>query len=79
MQSFQHYIPTKVFFGVNHLQDLSSYIKTLGEKPLLLIGKSSARKSGALDQLTELLPGCVVLDGVDENPTDTSCEEASQF
>ena len=49
------YLPSRIFFGENTLTESELYLIRLGTKPLIVTGKSSAKLSGALDELIPIL------------------------
>ena len=49
------YVPTRIFFAENALAQAKEKILKLGRKALLITGKHSAQKSGALDAVQSLL------------------------
>ncbi len=67
------YLPTRVFFGSGALLKAADQILSLGSQPLIVAGRSSARISGALDELTVVLDRAdlawVLFDQVEENPS----------
>ena len=67
-----HYIPTRIIFGANAVRKGFVYLNQLGTKALLVTGKNSACKSGALDDVLAVLKGLkiesVLFDEVTENP-----------
>jgi alcohol dehydrogenase class IV len=67
-----HYLPTRIIFGAGAVRKGSVYIKQLGKKALLVTGRSSAQKSGALDDVLAILRengiDWVFFDKVEENP-----------
>ena len=71
MQAFNFYMPTRILFGKNKLNELSAYLP--GKKALIVTtGGTSMKKYGYLDRLTGLLDqaGCghVLFDKVLANP-----------
>lgn len=69
MQNFSFFMPTKMIFGQDVVQGAGDSL-ALGQKALIVTGKSSARLSGALDDVLAVLPGEYVLfDQVENNPT----------
>ncbi|MBM4403924.1 MAG: iron-containing alcohol dehydrogenase [Candidatus Cloacimonetes bacterium] len=66
------HIPTRVFFGTGALSQASPYIANLGIKALIVTGRTSARKSGALDDVMQLLDSSGIKwhlhDRIGENP-----------
>lgn len=75
----QYYMPTKVFYGGTI--DYSNII--CGSKAFLVTGKTSAKKSGALDAITQTLTKEGIpffhYDAIAENPTFTSVNEGSRL
>ncbi len=51
----EFYAPGKIIFGSGGLSRVGTEAKRLGNKVLVVLGKSAMRKSGALDRLTHLL------------------------
>jgi alcohol dehydrogenase class IV len=67
-----HYLPTRIIFGPNAVKRSAPYLKTLGSKALLVTGKSSALKCGALDDILNVLSDngitWSIFNRVEENP-----------
>lgn len=74
---FSFYMPANVFGGKNALCNNKNIFSSLGKTCLIVCGKSSAKKSGALDDLTsifdELNIKYTVFDKITENPLTTDC------
>lgn len=51
----EFYTPEKIIFGSGGLSQVGAEAKRLGNKVLVVLGRSAMRKSGALDRLTRLL------------------------
>lgn len=51
----EFYTPGKIVFGPGGLSQVGAEAKRLGNKVLVVVGRSAMRKSGALDRLTRLL------------------------
>jgi len=51
----EFYTPGKIIFGSGGLSQVGAEAKRLGNKALVVLGRSAMRKSGALDRLTYLL------------------------
>ena len=79
--NFDFYMPVRVVSGRTALADSAAQLKKLGDSCKVVTGKRSAKASGALDDLTEVLRrekiSCTVYDGITENPLLSSCEEAA--
>jgi len=71
-------MPTEVVLARGCLDTLNERCRPLGEKPLLVTGKHSARASGSLERALAQLPGAVLFDEVEENPTTLACERAAE-
>lgn len=75
MINFTYYTPTRYVFGKDSQEKTGRLAKELlGEKILIIYGKSSAKKSGLLDeiekQLKEERVEYIELGGIQPNPTD---------
>jgi alcohol dehydrogenase class IV len=69
MENFKFFMPTQVVFGQDVVKQAGGDL-ALGTKALIVTGKSSARRSGALGDVLEVLPTPYVLfDEVENNPT----------
>ena len=77
------YVPTKVYSETecvkNHAKELGSF----GKKAMLVTGKHSARKSGAMQDVEEALKqeniSCVIFDEIEENPSIETVMRAREF
>lgn len=76
------YMPVKCYWGRNAVKDNSASFRELGKACLILTGKSSAKKSGALDDAIEALEkeeiSYAVFDGIGENPLISACRSAGE-
>ncbi len=67
-----YYLPTRIIYGQNAVKKGFVYINQLGQKALIVTGKNSAKKSGALDDVTSILDSLKIdyeiFDRIDENP-----------
>ncbi len=83
MLSADFYIPTRLFFGENALERGKELLADAGRHALIVTGKHSAKKSGALADVTALLGGLgityTVFDGVTENPPLLDCHAAGRL
>ncbi len=74
---FSFYMPVNILGGNNALQTNKSIFTGLGKKCLIVIGKTSAKKSGALDELVsvfdELSIEYAIFDEITENPLTSAC------
>ena len=72
MENWGFYMPTRIRFGWGQFQQIRQIVDELNGKRIFLItGKHSAKKSGALDKLSDSLKGLtlVVFAEVEENPS----------
>jgi alcohol dehydrogenase YqhD (iron-dependent ADH family) len=78
---FEVLFPTRVLFGTGELERIGKEAKSLGHKALLVTGGTSAKKTGLLDRVSELLRAegvpYVLYDRVEPNPRTTSVDEAA--
>lgn len=83
MINFSYYNPTRIIFGAGQLSQLPKEAAQIGKKPLLMFGKSSAKKSGLSDKAENLLKladlAPVSFFGVEPNPRTTTCDAASEL
>lgn len=74
---FSFYMPVNILGGKNSLQNNKNIFLSLGKKCLIVTGKTSAKKSGALDELisvfNELNIEYAVFDEITENPLTKTC------
>lgn len=67
------HLPTRIFFGEGALLKAADQLLSLGSRPLVVTGRSSARLSGALDELSLVLDRAglawELFDQVEENPS----------
>ena len=72
MVDFTYHIPTKMYFGKDHLKQLGPELKAFGEKVLLVYGGGSIKKTGLYDRILAELDaaGLIVteLAGIEPNP-----------
>jgi len=79
LAAFRFLVSTEIVFGEGMLDSLGKRCTGLGSKPLVVTGKGSAKRSGALDRLLTQLPNAHVYDGIDENPTTAACEQGAKI
>ena len=74
---FSFYMPVNILGGKKALQNNKNIFLSLGKKCLIVTGKASAKKSGALDELisvfNELNIEYAVFDKITENPLTKTC------
>jgi len=85
MSSFKirAYLPTRLIFGCGELEKLSGYVRGLGRKAMVVIGRSSAKKTGALDKVLQQLKRAeidvIVYEGILPNPILDHVNEAAEM
>ncbi len=81
--NFKHFMPTEVYFGKHVLSTNRKLLKTFGQRAMIVTGKSSAKKCGALDDLSSALSGVdiefIIFDEVEENPSLETIEKGSSI
>ena len=75
------YLPTRIIVGEACVEKNASLLTNVGNKPLIVTGKSSAKACGALDDVIKALGKCeyVLFDGISQNPTVESCFEGAKL
>ena len=78
--NFSFFMPAQLLVGDNIVEENSALLAGLGTRCLLVTGKSSAKKSGALDDVTAALDShgipWQVFDGVGQTPLLSACHAA---
>ncbi len=77
-----YYMPTRIIIGENCILDNSDKITQLGKRCVIVTGKNSAKKCGALDDVIKALgDNCeyAVFDKIQQNPTISSCIEGGKI
>ena len=76
------YMPVKIISGKNCVLKKGSSIKNYGKKCLIVTGKNSAVRSGALSDVEELLDSngieYRIFDKIEPNPETLTCKEAGE-
>ncbi|MFB0526127.1 MAG: iron-containing alcohol dehydrogenase [bacterium] len=77
------YSPTRIIFGEGSLKRVGEEAKKFGEKVLIVTGKSSAKKSGSLDEVVNLVTShnlrVEVFNKVEPDPSVETVEEGAKF
>ncbi|MCR4594561.1 MAG: iron-containing alcohol dehydrogenase [Clostridiales bacterium] len=80
-KSFNFYMPAKVISGKGILKNNADILSSLGRKCMIVTGKTSAKKSGVLDELLPILEEAgieyILYDGIEENPKTSTCFDAA--
>ena len=74
MDGFRWHMPTEVVYGAGCLDTLREVCRELGDRPLVVTGRGSARRNGALDRVLAQFPKAPVFDAVEQNPSTETCE-----
>ena len=80
---FSFYMPVNIFGGKNALQNNKTIFSELGKKCFIVTGSTSAKKSGALDELisvfNELNIEYTIFNKITENPLTTTCYDGGKM
>jgi len=80
---FEHYMPVSIRFGWGRLSELGDVAASLGRRALVVIGRGSIKRSGALDRALDSLGRAeveaVIFEGVPPNPTSTFVDEGARL
>ena len=75
-----HYMPVRLCTGEHIVEKNAAFFSRIGKRCVIITGKSSAVKSGALDDVVCALNRCsipfLVFDGIASNPSVKSCSQA---
>ena len=80
---FTYWMPAKIIIDKEAVRKYGHEFTGYGNKALIVTGKSSARKSGALEDVIQVLDSkrisYVIFDDIEENPATQTIERAAQF
>ena len=83
MENFEHYIPTKLYFGKGSISHLAESLNEYGKRVLLTYGGGSIKKIGLYDEVMKILNegGFTVVEcaGVEPNPRIETVERGSKL
>lgn len=81
MLNFEHYLPTKIFFGKGQIENLGKEAAKYGDKVLLVYGGGSIMKNGVYAAAKAQLEGFKVfeLGGVEPNPRVDTCQKGADI
>lgn len=75
------YVPVNIIMGKGCVRANTAVFSKAGKKCMIVTGKSGAKRSGALDDLTQTLQNAgveyTVFDGIEQNPSYSSCLAAA--
>ena len=79
----EFYTPGKIIFGPGGLSQVGAEAKRLGNKALIVLGKSTMRKSGALNRLAHLLKEknleYIIYENIPSDPTVEIVDDGASF
>ena len=77
------YLPTKIIFGVGGLNQLGAEARELGQKAMVVTGRSSMRRTGVVDRVVQDLKNngvdTLVFDKVVPNPHASTIDEGARM
>lgn len=80
---FSFFMPAQLIFGRGKAKETGTYVKSLGNKALIVTGKSSAKRAGYLDLVTKSLEkegiDWVLFDEIEPNPLTTTIDRGISF
>ena len=83
LESFVHYVPTRLIGGQGSLDRLSEEVSQFGRKCLIVSGRRSARLSGLLGRIADLLASkkteYALFDQVEPNPTTATIQDGADM
>ena len=83
MENFTAYIPTKLHFGKDVINNMSNVASTFGKKALLVYGKNSIKTNGIYQQVTQQLAKAgiefVEYHGIKSNPIVEDVDSAAEL
>ncbi len=83
MFDLSYYMPTKIIYGKNCVENNAEVFKSLGKKCLIVTGKHSAKECGALDDILKTFKRfdieSIIFDEVLQNPLLSVCKKGGQI
>lgn len=80
---FSFRLPTQLFFGENCVWENEEMLAGLGKKTMIVTGRNSAKKTGALDHVLNVCLkhdiSCVLFDEVESNPSLETIKKAADI
>lgn len=82
MKEFNYYMPTRVFWGPSCLKKHGNALPPIGRRALVVTGRTSARSSGVLNDIAEILQAngiaFEVFDSIEPNPSIAAARRAGE-
>lgn len=79
INNFDFYSPTKILFGVDRIVEIGNVVKPLGDRVLLVTGRTAMRKTGILGQVVDIFKAAgveaIVYEGISRNPRVSEIDE----
>ena len=79
----EFFFPTRVIVGRGCVRENAAAFKAFGDRALIVTGRSSAKKCGALDDVCAALTAAgvtyMVFDKIEQNPLFTTCAEGARL
>lgn len=79
LKDFQFFMPTKLHFGPGKINIIGKIARKYGKKAIIVTGKSSSKKIGALDKVINSLKSegidYIIFDKIEPNPRTTTIDE----
>ncbi len=83
MLNFEFTLPTKIIFGSGEISKLGKEVIKIGQKPLLVTGKTAMRKTGILDKVLNILNQVkiepVLFEEIEPNPRSATIDKAGKI
>jgi alcohol dehydrogenase len=83
MSAFEYFMPVKLYTGKDCVLKNHKVFSNYGNKAMIVTGKNSAKKNGALDDCVKALGmnniSYVLYDDIEENPSVETVEKAARF
>lgn len=83
LTDFQNFLPTKLHFGAGKINEIGNISSKYGKKAIIVTGKNSSKKIGALDKVVDSLKNSgidsVIFNKIEPNPRSTTIDEGAQL
>lgn len=83
MGNFHYFMPTDCYFGRGCVAEHKEAMAKLGKKAMVVTGKTSAKRNGAQQDITDALDSLdiawILFDEIEENPSVETVERAAKL
>ena len=83
MGNFHYFMPTDCYFGRGCVAEHKAAMAKLGKKAMVVTGKTSAKRNGAQQDITDALDSLgiawILFDEIEENPSVETVERAARL